>query len=165
MQAIFVAVQSPSHIWLFVIPQTAACQSSLYFTISTVWSNSCPLRQWCNPTISSFVTHFPCPQSFLASGSSPMRWLFASCGQSIGASATVLSMNIQGWFSLGYWLVWSPCYPKDFHEPSPALQFENINSSALNLIHGPTFTSAHDYWKKHSFDYMDLCQKNDVSAF
>ena len=98
--------------------------------------------------ISSFVTRFPCPQSFLASGSSPMRWLFASCGQSIGASATVLPMNIQGWFPLGYWLVWSPCYPRDFHEPSPALQFENINSLALNLLYGPTFTSAHDYWKK-----------------
>ena len=47
------------------------------------------------------VIPFSCPQSFPASGSFPMNWLFASSGQSIGASASVLPMNIQGWFSLG----------------------------------------------------------------
>ena len=35
----------------------------------------------------------------------------------------------------------------------------------LSLVYGPTFTFVHDYWKNHSFDYMDLCQQNDVSAF
>ena len=54
-------------------------------------SNSCPLSQWCHPTISSSVVPFSsCPQSFSASGSFPMRWLFASGGQSIGASASAL---------------------------------------------------------------------------
>ena len=60
-------------------------------------SNSCPLSQWCHPIISSSVTPLSsCPQSFPASGSFP----FASGGQSIGASASasVLPMNIQGWF-------------------------------------------------------------------
>ena len=69
-----------------------------------VCSNSCPLSQWCHPTISSSVASFsPCPQFFPASGSFPMSWLFASGGQSIGvsASASVLPMNIQGWFPLG----------------------------------------------------------------
>ena len=47
-------------------------------------SNSCPLSQWCHPTISSSVTPFSsCPQSFPASGSFPKSWLFASDGQSI----------------------------------------------------------------------------------
>ena len=66
-------------------------------------SNSSPLSRWCHPTISSSVIPFSsCFQSFPASGSLPMSWLFASGGQSIGASfsGSVLSMNIQGWFPL-----------------------------------------------------------------
>jgi len=68
-----------------------------------VCSNLCPLGRWCHPTISSSVTFFSCSQSFPLSGSFPMSWLFASGGQSIGASpsVSVLSMNIQGWFPLG----------------------------------------------------------------
>ena len=50
-------------------------------------------------------------------------------------------------------------------EPSPAPQFKSINSSVLNLLYGPTLTSIHDYWKNHSFDYMNLCWQTDVSAF
>ena len=69
-----------------------------------VGSNSCPLSRWCCPTISSSVVPFSsCPQSFPASGSFPISQVFASGGQSIGASvsASVLPMNIQGWFLLG----------------------------------------------------------------
>ena len=69
-----------------------------------VVSNSCPLSQWCHPTISSSVTSLsPCPQSFPASGSFPISQFFTSSGQSIGASASVsiLPMNIWGWFPLG----------------------------------------------------------------
>ena len=67
-------------------------------------SNSCPLSQWCHPTISSsVVTFFSFLQAFPASGSFPVSGLFSSGGQSIGvsASASVLPMNIQGWFLLG----------------------------------------------------------------
>ena len=57
--------------------------------------HSCPLSRWCHPTISSSVIPFStCPPSFPASGSFLMTWLFASGGQSIGASASVLPMNI-----------------------------------------------------------------------
>ena len=68
-----------------------------------VCSNSCPLSWWCHPIISSSLTPFSCPQSFPASGSFPMSRLFASGGQNIGASASasVLPMNIPGWFPLG----------------------------------------------------------------
>ena len=62
---------------------------------------SCPLSWWCHATTSSSVAPFSWPQSFPASGSFPMSQLFASGGQSIGASALVLPMNIQGWFPLG----------------------------------------------------------------
>ena len=66
-----------------------------------VCSNSCSLSRWCHPTISSSVTHFSCHQSFPASGSFPVSWLFASGSQSNGASASVLTMNIQGWCPSG----------------------------------------------------------------
>ena len=68
-----------------------------------VSSNSCPLSQWCNPNISFSVAPFTsCPQSFPALRSFPMSWLFASCGQSVGASASasILPVNIQDWFPL-----------------------------------------------------------------
>ena len=66
-----------------------------------VCSNSCPLSQWCHPSISSSVIPFSsCLQSFPASGSFPKSRLFSSSGQSIGASASplVFSRNIQDWF-------------------------------------------------------------------
>ena len=68
-------------------------------------SNSCPLSQWCHPTISSSGVPFSSfLQSFPASESFPMSQFFTSGGQSIGAlaSASVLPMNIHGWFPLGW---------------------------------------------------------------
>ena len=73
-----------------------------------VYSKSCPLSQWCHPTISSCVIPFSsCPQSFPASGSFPMSQLFTSGDQSIGVSAStsVLPRNIQNGFPLG-WSGW-----------------------------------------------------------
>ena len=54
-------------------------------------------------------------------------------------------------------LVGSPCSRRDFQESSPTPQFKSINSSALSFLHSLTFTSIHDYWKNHSFDYIGLC--------
>ena len=73
-----------------------------------VYSNSCPLCQWCHPTISSSVNHFSSRfQCFPASESFQMCQLFTSGGQSIGVSAStsVLPMNIQDWFPLR-WTGW-----------------------------------------------------------
>ena len=99
--------QSYSHVPLFATPWAATCQAFLSFTVSTgAFSNSYPLSPWCHPTLSTSVVSSSCPQSFPASGSFPMTQLFfASGGQSIGASASasVLPMNIKGWFSL--WLI------------------------------------------------------------
>ena len=72
------------------------------------YSNSCPLSRWCHPTISSSVDPFSsCLQSFPASGSFQMSQFFTSGGQTIGvsASASVLPMDIQDWFPLG-WIGW-----------------------------------------------------------
>ena len=100
----FNSVQLLSHVWLFATPWTAAYQASLSITYSQSCSNSCPLRRWCHPTISSSVVPFSsCFLSFPALGSFQMSQFFTSGGQRIGvsASASVLPMIIQDWFPLG----------------------------------------------------------------
>ena len=122
-----------------------------------VCSNSCPLSQWCHPTISSSITPFSsCPQSFPASGSFPISHRLLSDGQSMRASSSVFPMNVQGWFPLGLTGLISL---QDSQESSLAPQFRGINSSVLCLLHGPTLTSVNDYWKNHSSDSLDLCQQ------
>ena len=103
------AVQSLSHIGLFVTPWTAACQASLSITnsrsplklmsIESVMPSSHLIL--CRPLL--LLPFSSCPQSFHASGSFPMSQLFTSGGQNIGASvsASVLPMNIQDCFALG----------------------------------------------------------------
>ena len=164
---IVVILKSLSHVQLFVTPWTAACQVSLSLTIS-----------WSLPKFMSIESVIPsshhilcclllfCLQSFPASGSFPMSCLFSSGGQSIGASASasVLSMNIQGWCPLGLTGLIS-LLSKRLSGSSLAPYFESINSSVLSLLNGPPLTSVHDYWKNHSFDCMYLCWQSDVFAF
>ena len=124
--------------------------------------HSCPLSQWCYPTISSSVIPFSsCLQSFPASGSFLMSQLFTSGGQSIRASASVLLMNIQDWFPLGL-TGWISLQSKGLSRVFSNTTFKSISSLTHSLLYGPTFTSIHDYWKNHSFDYMDLCQQSNI---
>ena len=146
------SVQLLSRVQLFVTPRIAACQASLSITN---FQSSLRLTsiEWCHPAISSSVIpFFSCPQSLPASKSLAMSQLFAGGGRSTGvsASASVLPINIQDWFPLGW--THFPCSPKDSQESSPTPQFKSINSSALSFLHSPTLTSIHDYWKKHSLD-------------
>ena len=106
-----------------------------------VCSTSCPLSCWWHPTISSFVTPFSsCPQSFSASGSFPMSWLFTG-GQSIGASAlaSVLPMNIQGWLTFRI-----DCF--DLLEVQGTLksllQFSSDLDVSLNLLQHPNLRAS-----------------------
>ena len=151
----FSLVQSFSCVLLFATPWTTAHQASLSISPTPgVYSNSCSFSWWCHPTISSCVTPLSSYlQSFPASGSFQMNQPFTSGGQSIGVSAStsVLPMNTQYWFPLG-WLVGSPCSPRESQESSPTPQFKSINSSALSFLYGPTLTSLHYYWKNHSLD-------------
>ena len=85
-----------SHVQLFVAPWTAAARLPCPSLSPRVCSNSCPLSQWWYLTMSFSAAPFSfCLPSFLASGSFPVSQLFASGGQSIGALASVLPMNIQ----------------------------------------------------------------------
>ena len=98
------------------------------------------------------------PSIFTSIRSFPMNQFFTSGGQEIGASASVsvLPMNIQDWFPLGC----TGCISlqsKGLSRVFSNTTVQKHHSSALSFLYGPTLTSIHDYWKNHSFDYMDLC--------
>ena len=130
------SVQSLSHVWPFATPWTAAHQASLSITNSqsllklmsiesVMLSNHLIL---CHPLLLL-------PSIFPSIGSYPMCLLFASGGQSIGASASasVLSMNIPGWFPLELTDLIS-CSPRDSQESSPTPQFKNISSILMPIL-------------------------------
>ena len=81
-------------------------------------------------------------------------------GESIGASASVLPMNIQGWFPLGLtdlMSLRSKWLSRIFSNTT--VQKHQFFIKAFKLLYGPTLTSIYDYWKNHSFDYMDRCRQ------
>ena len=132
-----------------------------------VYSNSCPLSQWCHPTISSSVMLFSsCLQSFPVIACFLMSKFFTSVGQSTGvsASASILPMNIQDWFPLA-WTCWISLCPRDSQESYQTPQFKTFNSSLLAILLLSTVTSIHDSWKNHSFDYTELFQQSNVYTF
>ena len=125
-----------------------------------ICSDSCPSFRWCYPAMSLPVTPFSsCPQTFPASESFPMSWLFASDGQSFGAStsSSALPMNISGLIFLRIDWLDVLAIQRTLKEYSPVPQFKSINSLQLSPPFGPALTLIHNYWKNHSFDCMDLC--------
>ena len=132
-----------------------------------VYPNPCPLSRWCHLSISSSVVPFSsCLQSFPASGSFQVSQLFASGGQSTGVSAStsVMPMNTQGWFPLGLTSLIS-LQSKGLSRVFSSNTVQMYQFFDISLLYGPTFTSIHDYWENHRFDYTDLCQQSDVSVF
>ena len=128
------------------------------------FSNSCPLSWWCHPTISSSVIPFSsCLHCFPASGSFLMSQLFISGGPSISISP---SNEYSGLIYFGIrWLALLAIQGTLKSLLQDHTQLKSINSSVLSLHYGPTLISIHDQWKNHSFDYTDLCQQSNVSAF
>ena len=132
-----------------------------------VCSNSCPLSQWCYWTISSSAPLFPsCLQSFPASGSFLMSQHFTSGSQGIGASASasVLPMNMQGWFPLGL----TSLISLQSKGLSRVFSSSRVQKNKFFVTQPVLLSNSHicdDYWKKYSFDYLDLCWQSDVSAF
>ena len=84
--------------------------------------------------------------------------------QSIGDSASVLPMNSQGWLPLGLTGLIS-LQSEGLSRVFSNTTVQKLQFSVLSLLYGPTLTSIHGYWKNYSFDYMDFCWQNDVSAF
>ena len=141
-------------------------QVSLSINNSHSLSNSCPLSWWCHPTTSPTVFISSCLQSFPGSESIKMRQLLTWGNQSYGVSAwaSILAMNIQDWFPLG-WTGWIYWLSKGFSRVFSNTKFKSINSSVLNFLYSSTLTSIHDYWRNHSFDWMNLCWQSTVCAF
>ena len=131
-----------------------------------VCSNSCSLSQWCHPTVSSSVAPVSCYlQPFPTSGSFLMSWFFASGDPSIGASAlaSVLPMNIQGWFPLGLTglILQSKGLPKVFSSTTDQKhQFFGTQLSLWSNFHIHTWL-----WKNHSFDYNGFLLAKYISVF
>ena len=127
-----------------------------------VCSNSCPLSWWCHPTISSCVTPFSsCPQSFPASGSFPVSRLFASGGQNNGASASVLRMNIQGWFPLGLTGLISVL----FKGLSRVFSSTTIWKERFFCTQPSLWSNSHIHtWLVEKSQLWDLCWQSDVFA-
>ena len=125
-----------------------------------VCSNSCPLSQWCHPTISSSVTSSLCLQSFPASKSFPMSLLFTSGCQSIGvsASSSVLPVNIQGWFPLGLTGLFG-C-PRYSQESSPTPQFESFlilherGAEWISTLGQHLFASSSREWRQGHWEFV-----------
>ena len=121
-----------------------------------VYSNSCPLSQWCHPTnlilcwpllLSPSV--FPSIRVFSNESVLHIRWPSIAAS----ASASILAMNIQDWLPLGWTgLISLQSEGLKTQESSPTPQFKSINFLALSFLYSPTLTSIHDYWKNHNFD-------------
>ena len=119
-----------------------------------VYPNSCPLSQWCHPTISSFVVPFSsCLQFFPESGSFQMSQFFASGDQSIGVSAStsVLPMNIQDWFPLGQ-TGWISLQSNGLSRVCSNTTVQKHQSLVFSFLYNPTLTSIHDHQRKLNFD-------------
>ena len=87
----------------------------------------------------------------------PKYWSFSFSISPFNEYSGLISFRID-WFDL-FAVQGTP------KESSPTPQFKGSNSLVLSLLYGPTLTSVHDYWESYSFDYTDLCQQSDVSAF
>ena len=152
-----VVVESVSHVWLFVTPWTHArlpCTSLSLAQTHVHWvGNAIQTAHRLSPLLLLFSI-FPSIRLFSSE--------LALCIRGSKYWSFSFSISPSNEYSR---LVCYPCCPRDFQESSPASQFESIDSSAPKLLYGPTLTSIHDYWKNHSFEYMDLCQQSNVSAF
>ena len=117
-----------------------------------VYSDSSPLSWWCHPTIWSPVVPFSsCLQSFPASGSFPRSQFFASGAEVVSASASVLPVNTQDWFPLG-WTGLISLQSKGLSRVFSNTTVQKHQFFGTQLFYNPTLTSIHDYWKNHSLD-------------
>ena len=161
----FSSVQSLSHVWLFLTRELQHTRLPCPLPNTRARSDSCPLSRWCYPTISSSVVPISsCFQSFPASGSFPMSQL-EKVAKVLELQVSISPSNEYSGL-ISFRMYWSNLLAvQETLESSPAPWFKSINSLVLNFLSGPALTYMHDYWKIHSFDYMDLCWQSNVSAF
>ena len=163
----FSSVQSLSHVWLFETPWTAAHQVSLSITDSQSLLKLMSIESMmpsnhltlCHPLL-LLPSIFPSIRFFSNESVLCIRWpKYWSFRFSISPSN-----EYSGLISLG-WTGWISLQSKGLSRVFSNTQFKSINSLALSFLYSPTLTSIHDYWKNHSFHWMDLCGQSNVSAF
>ena len=162
----FSSVKLLSHVRLFVTPWTAARQATLSITNS--WSI---LKLMSIESVMPFNHLILCHPLLFPTSIFPSIRVFSNVSSSHQV-AKLLELQLQHqsfqWIFrtdfLYNGLVGSPRSPRDSQESSPTPQFKSINSSALSFLY-IILTTTHDYWKNHSFDWMDLCWQSNVSTF
>ena len=155
---------SVSHVQLFASPQTAACQVSLSFTISQSLLKLMSIKSMMPfnhlilccallllPSIFLSIRVFSIESAVRIRW--PKYWSFS------------FSINPSNEYSglISFWIDWFDLLAVQGSSPAP--QFEGINSSAVCLFYGPALTPIHDYWRNHSFDYIDLSTKKRYTTW
>ena len=118
-----------------------------------VCPSSCPLRWWCHPAISSSWMPSPHSACNLSQHQGLFQWVSCSHQMMKILELQVQHQSFQREFRIDFpsdWLVWSPCWLRDFQESSPAPQLEGITALVLHLLHGPALTTVHGHWEDHS---------------
>ena len=164
----FVVAQLLNHVRFFATPWTAAYQASLSFTISRSVLKLMSIESMM-PSNLLFLSRpllllpsiFPSIRVFSNESdiriSQPKYWIFSFSINPSNEYSGLISFRIVGFDLLAD--------QGTLQESFPIPQFKSINSSVLSLFYGPTPTSIYDNWKNQSFDYVDLCQQSNVSAF
>ena len=150
----FSSVQLLSRVRLFATPWIAACQASLFITIS-------------RSSLRLMSSEFVMPSSHLILGRPLLLLPLIPLSIRVFSNESTLLMRWPKYWSFSFSIIpykeiprlisfrmdWLDlCSSRDSQESSPAPQFKRINSSALSLLHSPTLTSIHDHWKNHSLD-------------
>ena len=111
---------------------------------------------------------YPSPVFNLSQHQGLFKWVRSSHQVAKGLEIQLQHQAFQWVFRVYFlwnWLVLSPCCLRDSQESSQTPQFKSINSLVFSFLYGQALTSIDDYWKKHSFDYTELCRQSNVSAF
>ena len=128
--------------------------------------NSCPVH-WVGDAIWQFQSlSSPSPPALnLSQHQGLFQWVCPSHQVARYLSFSFSISPSSEYSELISFMMWSPCSPRDSQESSPTPQFKSINSLVLSFLYGPSLVSIHDYWKNHSFDYVDLCWQRNIFAF
>ena len=146
------AVHSLSRVWLC---NSMDCNTTGFPVLHHLLELAQTHVHWVGDAIQpSYPLSFPSPPAFyLSQHQGLFKWVSSSYprGQSIGTSASVLPMNIQDWFPLG-WTGWISLQSKGFLRVFSKNTVQKYQFLVLSFLYGPTLTSIHDYWKNHSLD-------------
>ena len=146
----FSSVQSLSHVWLCDPMNRSMPGLPVHHQLPEFTQTH---AHWVGDAIQPSHPLSPSPAFSLSQHQGLFQWVSSS--HQVAKVLELQHQSFQWIFRIHWidflqdWLLWSPCYPRDPQESSPAPQFKSINFLALSLLYGPTLTSVHRYWKNH----------------